>query len=300
MRINRKVAALVILGFGVLAIAAICSYLQSVNIPVLEPMGVVGQKERDLMYISLLLSAVVVVPVFIMLFAFSWKYRQGNNKPKKYQPNWDGSRLYESIWWAIPFAIIAVLGTITWFSSHDLDPFKPLSSQNQPIQVQVIALDWKWLFIYPKQNIATVNFVQFPVNTPVNFQITSDAPMNSFWIPQLGSQIYAMPGMSTKLHLMASESGNYLGKSANISGKGFSGMTFIAKASSNSEFNSWMQSVSQSKNKLTLNSYEQLVKPSQNNPVSYYSAADPALYDYVIDKYMAPGGHSEHAHGMAM
>jgi cytochrome o ubiquinol oxidase subunit 2 len=231
---NLKAGVLVVLGLAAVAVAVI--YLGSVNIPVLQPRGIVGQKERDLMYISLLLSLIVVVPVFVMLFIFSWKYREGNLKPKKYQPDWDGSRLYESVWWSIPFALIAVLAVITWSSSHDLDPFKPLSAQAPPLEVQVVALDWKWLFIYPKQSIATVNFVEFPVNTPVDFKITSDAPMNSFWIPQLGSQIYAMPGMSTQLHLMAGKAGSYNGKSANISGKGFAGMTFTAKAASNDDF----------------------------------------------------------------
>jgi cytochrome o ubiquinol oxidase subunit 2 len=290
---NLKAGVLVVLGLAAVAVAVI--YLGSVNIPVLQPRGIVGQKERDLMYISLLLSLIVVVPVFVMLFIFSWKYREGNLKPKKYQPDWDGSRLYESVWWSIPFALIAVLAVITWSSSHDLDPFKPLSAQAPPLEVQVVALDWKWLFIYPKQSIATVNFVEFPVNTPVDFKITSDAPMNSFWIPQLGSQIYAMPGMSTQLHLMAGKAGSYNGKSANISGKGFAGMTFTAKAASNDDFQSWVKNIHSQNSDLTDEEYNQLAKPSQNNPVAYYGSVDSELYGSVIEKYMAPGTHSSHA-----
>jgi cytochrome o ubiquinol oxidase subunit 2 len=298
MRRNLKAGTLVVLCILFFVVAVI--YLKNTSIPVLQPKGIVGQKERDLMYLSLLLSVIVVVPVFILLFVFSWKYSENNVKRKKYHPDWDGSRLYESIWWAIPFFIIAVLAVITWNSSHSLDPFKPLSAQAKPVEVEVVALDWKWLFIYPQQNIASVNFMQFPVNTPVDFKITSDAPMNSFWIPQLGSQIYAMPGMSTSLHLMAGEAGDYRGKSANISGKGFSQMTFTARASSDNEFNKWINKVKKHQNPLTKNQYDKLAQPSQNNPTSFYSAADPGLYDYVINKYMAPNDQGGHEHGMAM
>jgi cytochrome o ubiquinol oxidase subunit 2 len=189
---------------------------------------------------------------------------------------------------------IAVLAVITWNSSHDLDPFKPLSAQARPIKIQVVALDWKWLFIYPEQNIASVNYVQFPLNTPIDFQITADAPMNSFWIPQLGGQIYAMPGMSTELHLMADKPGHYSGKSANISGEGFSGMTFDTNVSDNDEFNTWVSSVKQKQHPLDLAAYSELAKQSKNNPVTYYSSEDPELFDSIINKYEGPDGH---AHG---
>jgi cytochrome o ubiquinol oxidase subunit 2 len=292
---KKRVAVLALLVLGI--IVALGFYLHTTNIPVLQPRGQVGQKERSLMYVSLLLSVIVVVPVFTMLAVISLKYREGSAKSKRYQPDWDHGRAIELIWWAIPSAIILVLAIITWNSSHALDPFKPLSAKSSPMNIQVVALDWKWLFIYPSQNIATVNFVEFPVNTPVNFEITSDAPMNSFWIPQLGSQIYAMPGMSTHLHLIANEIGEYSGKSANISGKGFSGMTFRAKATDNAAFNSWIQFVKQKQNPLDLAIYNQLAKPSSNNPVAYYSSADSALYDSIVNKYMGTDEHSVHVHG---
>jgi cytochrome o ubiquinol oxidase subunit 2 len=295
---NLKAGTLIVLCVLLFVIAAI--YLRHTNIPVLQPAGIVGQKERDLMYLSLLLSVIVVVPVFILLFAFSWKYSENNTKRKKYQPDWDGSKLYESIWWAIPFLIIAVLAVITWNSSHNLDPFKPLSARAKPVEIQVIALDWRWLFIYPEQNLATLNFMQFPVNTPVNFKITSDAPMNSFWIPQLGSQIYAMPGMSTSLHLMAARKGDYQGKSANISGEGFARMTFTARASSGYEFNKWVNNVKKHHHNLTKEEYDKLAQPSQNNSVSFYSSADSGLYGYIIGKYISPNDQGAHEHGMAM
>jgi cytochrome o ubiquinol oxidase subunit 2 len=296
-----KILAGVLLGLGFLFISVV--YLGKVNIAVLQPAGVVGEKERNLIYISLLLAIIVVVPVFIMLFMFSWKYREGNTKAK-YQPDFDSNRKLEAIWWGVPFTIIFILSVITWNSSHDLDPLKQISSSAKPLNVQVVALQWKWLFIYPEQDIASVNFMQMPVNTPVNFEITSDAPMNSFWIPQLGGQIYAMSGMTTHLHLMAGKSGDFDGRSANISGKGFSKMTFTARASSNENFNDWVGKVKIANNQLNLNSYNELAKPSENNQVKYYSSVNSQLYDGIVSKYLAPTNtHLEedsHDHGMEM
>ena len=160
----------------------------------------------------------------------------------KHAPDWEHNYIAEYCWWGVPIVIIVILAVTTWKSSHDLNPFKPIESEKKPLAIQVVALHWKWLFIYPEQGIATVNFVQFPEKTPINFEITSDAPMNSFWIPQLGGQIYAMPAMRSKLHLIANEIGSFRGVSANISGKGFAGMTFTAKSSSEEDFDAWVQS----------------------------------------------------------
>ncbi len=276
---------LVLLAVIILGLAAF--YLQTVNIPVLEPAGVVGQKERKLIIIAVLLALIVVIPVYVMLIGFAWHYREGNEKAL-YRPDFDHSRRLESLWWGVPMAIILTLSIITWKSSNELDPFKKLSSTTPEMNIQVVALQWKWLFIYPQQKVASVNFVQLPLNTPINFEITADAPMNSFWIPQLGGQIYAMSGMSTHLHLMADKAGAYYGSSANISGDGFAGMNFIARASSEREFNSWIGQASSTTDELSLNSYNKLALPSQNNPVSYYKLADKNLYDKVINKYLEP------------
>jgi cytochrome o ubiquinol oxidase subunit 2 len=299
MRRKNKILVGVLLGLGILFISVV--YLSKLNIAVLQPAGIVGEKERNLIYVSLLLALVVVVPVFILLFTFIWKYREGNTKAK-YEPNFGSSRKLESIWWGIPFAIIFILSIITWKSSHDLDPFKQLNSTAKPLNVQVVALQWKWLFIYPEQNIASVNFMQMPVNTPVNFEITSDAPMNSFWIPQLGGQIYAMSGMSTHLHLMAGKSGDFDGRSANISGKGFSKMTFTARAGSLDSFNDWVGRVKSSNSQLNLSSYATLSKPGEYKHAAYYSSVDKNLYDGVVSKYMAPKTipTDEHEHGAAL
>jgi cytochrome o ubiquinol oxidase subunit 2 len=201
----------------------------------------------------------------------------------------DGSRIAETIWWVVPSILILIISILNWNSSHQLDPYRPLASKTPQMTVQVVALDWKWLFIYPEQNIATVNFVQFPKDTPVNFEVTADAPMNSFWIPQLGGQIYAMPGMATDLHLMASQEGTFNGSSANISGSGFASMAFKARSSSSADFDNWVQSVKRSGDKLGLEEYSQLARPSQYNPITYYSSAQPDLYGRVIMKYVPIG-----------
>lgn len=261
-------------------------FFRHLDIAVLAPAGVVAAKQRDLMIAATLLTLIVVIPVFVLLVYIVWTYREGNTKAK-YEPEWTSQKL-EIIWWGVPLAIIVALGAIIWQSSHDLDPYKPISSSVKPITIQVVALQWKWLFIYPEQNIATLNYVEFPENTPVNFQITSDAPMNSFWIPRLGGQIYAMSGMKTSLHLMADTAGTYQGSSANLSGKGFAGMKFDAKAVSAADFNTWVGQMKQSPQALDRAEYLSLATPSENNPPANYSAAEFALFDKIIASYMAP------------
>jgi cytochrome o ubiquinol oxidase subunit 2 len=271
--------------FAIGFVLLLWNILQNNSIPVLEPSGMIGAKERYLIVLSTILMAIIVVPVFFMTALIAWRYRAGNTKAK-YTPNWEHNRTEEFIWWAVPCVIIAALAVITWTSSHDLDPFKPIVSDAAPMEIQVIALPWKWLFIYPDQHIASVNFVEFPAGTPVTFQITGDAPMNSFWIPQLGGQIYAMAGMVSQLRLIADRSGVYRGSSANFSGTGFSGMTFTAKAVSQEEFNQWVQNVKQGQATLSTSTYALLAAPSQNEPVRYYAAADSDVFSSVVSKFM--------------
>lgn len=254
---------------------------------ILNPHGMIAADEKRLIIIATVLMLIVVIPVIIMTFGFAWKYRESNTKAK-YTPNWSHSTILEIIWWAIPCVIIAILATITWETTHELDPYKPLSVSGKPITIEVVALDWKWLFIYPEQNIATVNFIQFPVHVPINFKITSDAPMNSFMIPALGGQIYAMAGMQTQLHLIADEEGTYNGMSVSFSGPGFSDMKFLAKASSLEEFNQWVATVKQSPQKLDQETYGVLAKPSEKNKVEYYSSVPNKFYDDLIMKFMMP------------
>lgn len=263
-------------------------YLHAKNFAVLNPKGIVATKERNLMVLTVLLGLLVVVPVYIMTFAIAWRYREGNTKAK-YSPNLTGNRWIETLWWSIPSAIILLLSVVTWNSSHTLDPSQSLKVSTKPLNVDVVALDWKWLFIYPDQGVASVNQVEMPVGTPVNFYITADAPMNSFWIPQLGSQIYAMPGMRTQLHLIADKAGAYEGSSANLSGDGFAGMRFKAVAGSKAQFNNWLQAAQRSDATLDRGSYTQLAKPSEYNPVTTYASVDSSLFDHVLLKYMVPG-----------
>ena len=280
-----KSACLILVSLGVVLLSG--WFLLTQDIAVLHPKGLIAVKQRNLMINLSLWMLIVVIPVFILTFFISWKYKASNAKAK-YSPDWDYSILAESIWWGIPFIIVTVLGIFTWNSCHELDPFRPLESSVKPIKIQVIALDWKWLFIYPELNIATVNFVQFPEKTPINFEITADAPMNSFWIPKLGGQIYAMAGMNSKLHLIADEIGSYRGSSANLSGRGFSGMKFIAKASSQEEFDQWVQLIQQSSPFLGLEEYKYLVRPTENNPAAFYALEEQDLFEQVIMKYMMP------------
>lgn len=276
--------------FILLALAAVffvISLARGGNIALLDPRGLIAFQERNLIVTATLLMLVVVIPVYVALFAFARKYRADNAKAK-YDPDLDNNAIAGFAWWAIPATIIFILAIMNWKSTHALDPYKPLVSDAKPITIQVIALQWKWLFIYPEQNIATVNYIQFPEHTPINFKVTADAPMNSFWIPQLGGQIYAMPGMSTQLHLMANGKGSYNGSSTEISGRGFSGMKFIAESTSQIDFDQWVQSVKQSPNILTLDSYNKLSEPSENNPVAYYASTQQDMYNTIIMKFMKP------------
>lgn len=291
-RLIKIIAALLVVGA---IVAGVTVLLKGVNIDVLNPQGEIARKEHQLIIFTLLLSLVVVIPVFVMLIAFSLRYRE-SNKRAAYRPNWEGNRLLETIWWGIPCVIIVILGVVTWQSSHELDPYKDLDSSVAPVNVQVVALQWKWLFIYPDQQIATVNELVIPEKTPINFTITSDAPMNSFWIPSLGSQVYAMSGMSTKLRLMADKTGEYRGSSANISGTGFADMNFLAKSRTKTDFDTWVQQTKSLDSGLDEASYKTLAEPDVKKQPLYYSLKDPDLYDKIIMKYMMPPVKSDDGH----
>jgi cytochrome o ubiquinol oxidase subunit 2 len=262
-------------------------YLDIGTIAVLVPMGEIASKERNLLIISTLLMLIIIIPVFFATIWIAWKYR-ATSKKAKYDPNWENSNIAEFTWWLLPCIIVTILSVMTWYSCHELNPFKPLTSSVTPLRIQVVALQWKWLFIYPDHKIASVNFVQFPKETPLNFEVTADAPMNSFWIPQLGGQIYAMPAMRSKLHLIAHQEGVFTGSSANLSGTGFAGMMFKAKACTQDEFNAWVQEVKQAPGLLNQDTYDSLVMPSANQPVSTYLLQVEDLFDRIIMKYMMP------------
>lgn len=294
------------LGLGVFVLAFLTAagiYLSKTDIPVLQPQGEVGQKELHLIIFACLLAIIVVVPTFALAIYIAFKYREGNhtNSRKKvaYSPDFDHSRLFEGLWWGIPIVIIGILSVVAWQSAHSLDPYKALASSQKPLTIQVVALDWKWLFIYPEQGIASVNLAEIPTGTPVNFHVTSDTIMNSFWVPGLGGQIYAMPGMDTQLHELTNKTGDYFGSPANIAGKGFSRMNFTVRAASDSQFNAWVNSAKSAPQNLTDTTYKALTKPSDNVPVNYYASVKDGLYNDIIMKYMAPS-QTGRADGMDM
>ncbi len=282
----------VFLSLVLMLVAAVVTvlYLRASSIPILEPAGPIALAERRVILITLALCSTVVIPVFFLLFFFAWKYRaDGPEAHLKHDPDWDDdSMAAEFAWWLVPSAIIVALGILMWQSTHALDPFAPIVSATPPITVDVVALDWKWLFIYPAQGVASVNLLEIPENTPIHFYLTADAPMNSFWIPSLGGQIMVMPGMSTQLNLMASRLGDFNGYSANISGKGFSGMAFTARSVSPGDFAAWVASVQASSTPLTLVAYAALAQPSSYVPIAQYAPVDSGLYTTVIDNIMLP------------
>ncbi len=251
---------------------------------ILDPKGSVGVAEKQLIATSTWAMLIVVVPVIVLTLWFAYRYR-ATNRSATYAPKWSHSTAIEVVVWTVPTLIILFLGVLTWNTSHELDPYKPIESNVKPITVDVVALDWKWLFIYPDLGIATVNQLALPVGTPVNFNITSDSVMNSFFIPQLGTQIYAMAGMQTRLHLIADHAGDFDGLSANFSGKGFSDMKFRTIASDQQDFDAWVQKVKASSTQLSMDKYAQVAQPSEKVPVQYFSTVDPKLFNNIIAKY---------------
>ena len=254
------------------------------NLDILNPKGSVGLAERDLIATSTWAMLIVVVPVIALTLLFAWRYR-ASNQSADYKPGWTHSTAIEVAVWTIPTLIILFLAVLTWRTTHELDPYRPLESQVKPINVEVVALDWKWLFIYPDLGIASVNQLAIPVGTPVNFRITSDTVMNSFFIPQLGGQIYAMAGMQTRLHLIADHTGDYAGLAANFSGKGFSDMKFRTLATSPEDFNAWVAKVRASSDRLDMDRYHAVSEPSEKDPVRYFSTVDPKLFNNIIARY---------------
>lgn len=289
--------ALLLFGAIVLAATAVViAIVMQHPVPVLQPQGEIAHKQYQLLLFAAVLSLFVVIPVWVMTIVFAWRYRESAPRSKqRYRPNWDHHRGLEAIWWGIPIILISILSIVTWRTSHELDPFKPLAAtHHRPLTVQVVALQWRWLFIYPEQSVATVNYLRLPTDTPVTFQITADAPMNSFWIPQLGGQIYAMSGMSTSLNLAASQPGTYYGSSANLSGEGFADMKFPVIASSSKDFTQWIRSAQKTSNELDSNLYSLLARPNKDTIERTYGSVESNLYDTIIAKYRVPPAGDQH------
>lgn len=258
--------------------------LSGCNYVLFDPKGPIAQQQMGLLITSMLVMSIVVIPVIFLGIWFPIKYR-ASNKKSEYKPNWEHSNKIEAVVWAVPILIIIVLGTITYITSFSLDPRKPIESDEPPIVIQVVAMDWKWLFIYPEHEIATVNEIAIPVDVPVEFLVTSDTVMNSFFIPNLGTQIYAMSGMENRVHLMADEEGVYRGFSANYSGFGFSGMKFSTKAVSKEGFNQWIAKVKAAPQSLDETRFAKLQEKSRDMPPAYYSSVNPLLFSDIIENY---------------
>ena len=256
------------------------------NIALFSPVGFTALRQRNLIVTLVLTMLVIVVPTLALAVIIPRKYRYDKNE--NYDPDSSASLSTQILWWLAPALIIAVTASLTWKSSHALDPYKPIPSMQQPLKVQVIALQWKWLFLYPTENVATINYLEIPEKTPIEFELTAEGLMNSFWIPKLGGQIYAMAGMKTKLNLMANEQGEFPGMAAEINGKGFSGMRFVTKSVSSDDFETWASGIRDSDKPLTTAEYDNLVKPSENSPASFYNFADHGLFDKVLNKYAGP------------
>ena len=253
---------------------------------VLDPQGPIASAEQLLLLNSTAIMLVVVLPVILATLGFAWWYRSSNARASRsLDESFEGRA--EFVVWSIPALIVILLGGVIWIGSHQLDPRAPIPANAEPLQVEVVALDWKWLFIYPEQGVATVNQLVIPAGTPVHFRLTSATVMNSFFVPQLGSQIYTMGGMTTHLNLLAYEPGEYPGFSANFSGDGFAEMRFIAKAVPAGDFNAWVAKARGTGSALDDASYAVLAKPSIAVPPGTYRSVAPNMFERIIDQTRA-------------
>jgi len=263
------------------------------------PQGAIGVQEKHLILIALGLMLLVVIPVIALTLYFAWRFRASNTRAT-YKPRWAHSTRIEVVVWSVPCVIVAILAVLIWRTTHSLDPYKPLDSKVAAVRVEVVALNWKWLFIYPDYGVASVNELAIPVGAPVDFRLTAASLMNSFFIPQLGSQVYAMAGMQTQLHLIADHPGRYHGLSSAFSGPGFSDMHFDAVATDRPAFDAWIRKARQSPLALDEAAYQALQKPSQKNPVTLYARVAPGLFGHIVDQYMPmPAARRAGRHGDA-
>ncbi len=253
---------------------------------VLESKGSVGMEQAYLIKVAFLLMLIVVIPVFVMVIWFSIRYR-ASNKKATYKPKWEHSNGIEAVVWGVPVLIIIALGYLTWKSTHELNPYKPLESEVKPVLIDVISTDSDWLFIYPEEGIAVINQFVFPVNTPLNFRLTSGSVMTSFFIPALGSQMYAMAGMQTKLHLMANELGVFRGQNIEYSGNGYAGMHFKAISTTDEGYENWVKGVKETGESLDLPRFKDInLMVNTNHPVTTFATVEPELFDKVMMEYM--------------
>ncbi|RDZ28937.1 ubiquinol oxidase subunit II [Lysobacter silvisoli] len=271
---------------------AAAGLLSGCNLLVLNPSGDIAARQGQLIVVATVLMLIVIVPVIALTFWFAWRYR-ASNTAATYQPDWDHSTQLELVIWGVPLLIIIALGAVTWISTHLLDPYRPLDriaegkpvpAQVKPLEIQVVALDWKWLFVYPEEGVASVNEVAVPVDRPVRFRITASSVMNTFYVPELAGMIYAMPGMESNLNAVINAPGEYEGLSANYSGAGFSHMRFKFHGLADGDYQQWIAQLRKDPDQLTRAAYLELEKPSTREPIRHYARVDRGLYDAVLNR----------------
>lgn len=286
MKNNKLLFALGLLAV-IMAVTCIAFVLNSHHALVFHPKGLIAKSALAVILTNIFLMLLIILPTYCLLFAVVWKYclkKEGGHDPEH-----TAGPLSEPLMWGLPAIVVTVLSVFTWIVTHDLDPYKPIESDVKPLTVQVVALDWKWLFIYPEFGIAALNHFHIPEGTPVMLQLTADsAPMNSFWVPQLSGQIYAMTGMSTTLHWMADHPGTFPGKAVEINGDGYADMTFSVTVEAPEEFGQRVKQAKASSLQLTDEVYEELIKPAINKERAVFSGVEDGFYSKIIDKYMYP------------
>jgi cytochrome o ubiquinol oxidase subunit 2 len=255
---------------------------------ILDPAGPVGENDAKIMIDATVIMLGIIIPTILLAFWMAWRYRASNSK-SQYLPNWSYSGRIEAVVWSIPILTITFLGGVIWIGSTRLDPFRPLPSKVPPLEVQVVSLDWKWLFIYPQQGVATVNQLVVPAGTPVHFSLTSGSVFNVFFVPRLGSMIYTMPGMVSQLWLQADRPEVLFGQSAHFSGDGFSDMQFNVHSVPADQFAAWTAQAKASPAVLNLPNYAALARQSQNVQPFIYGAVDPSLFHAIADQTIPPG-----------
>jgi cytochrome o ubiquinol oxidase subunit 2 len=272
-----------------ISLIAVAAALAGCSEGILAPQGPIAAAERQIMFNATGIMLAIVIPTMIATLGVAYWFRASNTRAR-YRPDFEYSGRLEVLVWSIPAMTVLLVGSVAWVGAHDLDPRKAIESATKPIHVQVVSLDWKWLFIYPDQGIGTVNELTIPVGTPIDFELTSQGVMNSFFVPQLGTMIYTMPGMVTRLQLQADHEGSFRGLSTNFSGEGFSDMRFLVDAVPAEQFARWIDAAHSAGPRLDASVYAALVKPSSAVTPFTYRAVTPELFDDIVSSVMKSDG----------
>jgi cytochrome o ubiquinol oxidase subunit 2 len=254
---------------------------------ILDPQGPIGAAEKTILIDSLGIMLAIVLPTIVAIFAFAFWFRASNTRAS-YLPNWEYSGRIELVVWSVPALTVILLGGVAWLGAHHLDPAKPIEGPSEPLTIQAVSLDWKWLFIYPDHKVATINTLTLPAGVPLQFQLTSASVMNAFFIPQFGSMIYTMNGMATRLNLRADATGTFQGLSTQFSGDGFADMHFDVHVVPPEQFSKWAQDASNAGKSLDERSYQQIAKPSMKNEPEIYRLTDPDIFASVVSQKLPP------------